>query len=173
MATPYSAIAVANWFINRKKTDQCDITHLKIQKLLYYAQGWHLAYFDTVLFEDAIFAWKYGPVIHSIYNALKIVDKEQQIIELIYGYLIDNGKYIPAISYIDQDDKETLIFLDEFWSSYSKYNPWMLVNSTHQAGTPWTQVIEAYNSGKSFNDIIPIELLKFYFKSIIPEISNR
>jgi uncharacterized phage-associated protein len=34
-----SAAAVVNWFIERNETDNVDLTHLKIQKLLYFAQG--------------------------------------------------------------------------------------------------------------------------------------
>ncbi|MDR1081022.1 MAG: hypothetical protein LBQ79_08705 [Deltaproteobacteria bacterium] len=44
-----SAIAVANWFIEKNRTDPSELTHLKIQKMLDFAQGWHLAYFDVPL----------------------------------------------------------------------------------------------------------------------------
>jgi uncharacterized phage-associated protein len=65
-----SAIAVANWFIEQNRIAPSDLTHLKIQKMLYFAQGWHLAYFDVPLFEDPIEAWKYGPVVRPVYRAL-------------------------------------------------------------------------------------------------------
>jgi uncharacterized phage-associated protein len=54
MPGPYSAIAVANWFIWKNKQDNSDLTHLKLQMLLYYAQGWYLVYFNPPLFEDSI-----------------------------------------------------------------------------------------------------------------------
>ena len=37
------------------------ITNLKLQKLVYYAQGYHLAYFGTPLFSNRMEAWQYGP----------------------------------------------------------------------------------------------------------------
>ncbi|MDR1166507.1 MAG: hypothetical protein LBO66_11715 [Deltaproteobacteria bacterium] len=47
-----SAIAVANWFIGMNRTYPSELTHLKIQKTLYFNQGWRLAYFNIPLFED-------------------------------------------------------------------------------------------------------------------------
>jgi uncharacterized phage-associated protein len=40
-----------------------DLTHLKLQKLVYYAQGFHLGLFDKPLFEEPIEAWAHGPVV--------------------------------------------------------------------------------------------------------------
>lgn len=37
----------------------------KIQKLLYYCQGWHLAHYGEPMFEERIEAWKDGPVVAS------------------------------------------------------------------------------------------------------------
>ncbi|MDR1035000.1 MAG: hypothetical protein LBT40_00035 [Deltaproteobacteria bacterium] len=49
-----SAIAVSNLLIDKNQTDQSELTPLKLQKILYFAQGWHLAYFDYPLFEDPV-----------------------------------------------------------------------------------------------------------------------
>jgi uncharacterized phage-associated protein len=166
MPTPYSAIAVANWFIDRNRVDHFDLTHLKIQKLLYYAQGFYLANFDKPLFEDNIEAWKYGPVIQSIYFGLRFCEKSQQIVDKIQGYVIENGEYITTTPTIDANDLQTTDFLSAFWLMYAKYNAWTLVNSTHQNGTPWDQVNKAFIEGASFSQIIPIELLKYYFSSL-------
>ena len=43
------------------------LTNLKLQKLLYYAQAWHLALFDQSIFEEDIQAWVHGPVLPSQY----------------------------------------------------------------------------------------------------------
>lgn len=40
---------------------------MKLQKLLYYAQAWHLAEYDEPLFEARIEAWRRGPVIPEVY----------------------------------------------------------------------------------------------------------
>ena len=38
------------------------MSHLKLQKLLYYCDAYSLAYFDNPLIEDDFEAWVHGPV---------------------------------------------------------------------------------------------------------------
>lgn len=47
------------------------ITNLKLQKLLYYVQGWHLALYDEPAFSDPLEAWVHGPVQPDIYQQYK------------------------------------------------------------------------------------------------------
>ncbi len=44
------------------------LSHLKLQKLMYYAQAWHLAFFKTRLFEGKFQAWVHGPVSGDLYD---------------------------------------------------------------------------------------------------------
>ncbi|MGM1061601.1 type II toxin-antitoxin system antitoxin SocA domain-containing protein [Saccharothrix sp. Mg75] len=41
---------------------------MKLQKLLYYAQAWHLAEHDEPLFDARIEAWRRGPVVPEVYH---------------------------------------------------------------------------------------------------------
>lgn len=45
-----------------------DLTNLKLQKLLYYAQAWHLVFRQEPLFTDRIEAWRHGPVVPSVFR---------------------------------------------------------------------------------------------------------
>ena len=69
----YSAIAVANAFIEMGlRGELSQLTPMKLQKLLFYTQSWHLFYNDgQPLFNDDFERWPYGPVIPSIYHELK------------------------------------------------------------------------------------------------------
>jgi uncharacterized phage-associated protein len=69
----YKEIDIANKIIKSASgNDAADlVSNLKLQKLLYYQQGFHLAYFGHSLFEEDIEAWQYGPVVPSIYNHFK------------------------------------------------------------------------------------------------------
>src|SRR5260363_307462 len=59
-----SVFDVANYFLTLVEEEVGDaLSNLKIQKLVYYAQGFHLALFSRPLFENAIEAWTHGPVI--------------------------------------------------------------------------------------------------------------
>ncbi|MDR1166980.1 MAG: DUF4065 domain-containing protein [Deltaproteobacteria bacterium] len=115
-----SAIAASNWLIFRNRTDPSELTPLKLQKELYFAQGWHLAYHDVPLFEDPIEAWKYGPVVSSVYFALSSRVKNEVITEPIKGYIVQDGVYsigVPEMKFPDGDDGE---FMRSVWKSYSK-----------------------------------------------------
>jgi uncharacterized phage-associated protein len=44
------------------------VTAMKLQKLIYYCQAWHLVRTGTPMFQDRIEAWPQGPVVPSIYK---------------------------------------------------------------------------------------------------------
>lgn len=63
---------MARWFINRVDRASGEaITHLKLQKLLYFAQAYHLANFNKPLFKEDMQAWAHGPVVPSVWHAYK------------------------------------------------------------------------------------------------------
>jgi uncharacterized phage-associated protein len=41
---------------------------MKLQKLVYYSQAWHLVWEDEPLFQDRIEAWANGPVVYAIFE---------------------------------------------------------------------------------------------------------
>ena len=72
---------VARFFIDLAKRqndlDRGDLmTNLRLQKLLYFAQGWHLARFGRPLFDASIEAWPYGPAVPEAYRAYKEYGRE-------------------------------------------------------------------------------------------------
>ena len=44
------------------------LTNLKLQRMLYYVQGWHLGLYGSPLFDEPFEAWIHGPVIPEIYR---------------------------------------------------------------------------------------------------------
>ena len=62
---------VTNYFIWFFQKHGDLITNLKLQKLLYFAQGWFLALYDTPLFKEEIQAWIHGPVVATVYHSYK------------------------------------------------------------------------------------------------------
>jgi uncharacterized phage-associated protein len=68
----YTALEIAVWFlgaIDRRAGD--GITHLKLQKLVYYAQAWSLALLDRPLFDEEVEAWAHGPVVETVFQRFK------------------------------------------------------------------------------------------------------
>ena len=130
------------------------ISHLKLQKLLYFAQGHYLADYDKALFSDDIAAWQHGPVCNDIYQIYKgysynnISKPEQSVLEMF------GGKQATLSSEIKQ-------FLEKIWDAYGKFSGKVLEELSH-AQTPWK---EAYQEGVQ-GIIIPQESIKEYFKSV-------
>jgi uncharacterized phage-associated protein len=61
--------ALAAWFVNHSDREAGEaITHLKVQKLAYFADAWFLANFDRPLIEEGFEAWAHGPVSPTIYK---------------------------------------------------------------------------------------------------------
>jgi len=97
------------------------MSNMKLQKMLYYEQGFHLAVFGTPLFEEEIEAWMYGPVVPSVYEVYKDC-----------GY---NGIDPGNIEDIVLSDKEQALF-DEVYKVYGAFSAIGLMNMTHQE-SPW------------------------------------
>ncbi len=59
---------IADYFIALSNERQSPITNLKLQKLVYYAQAWHMALLERELISEDFQAWVHGPVIPALYN---------------------------------------------------------------------------------------------------------
>ncbi|ANZ39592.1 hypothetical protein BBK82_29640 [Lentzea guizhouensis] len=49
-------------------TETGPVTTMKLQKLVYYSQAWHLVFHGEPLFDDLVEAWPQGPVTRSLYD---------------------------------------------------------------------------------------------------------
>lgn len=117
------AIDVSKFLLFRANHDGEVITNLKMQKLLYYAQAWHLVNFGTELFKDDIEAWPLGPVIPSVYREYKKFGPKP----IEYK---DSGKETERFS------EKQVKFLEEFYSIYIRIPASQLVNMAHNE-EPW------------------------------------
>ena len=140
---------VANFFIdatNRSADDQ--ITNLKLNKLLYYAQGCYLARTGKPLFQDAIEAWTLGPVVPAIYHKYKVCGRAP--IRAVDDDYSDEQ--------FSEQELETLL---DVMREFGQYTGSALVSMTHKAGTPWSETA----TGKVIsNDCIR----KYFEKNPIP-----
>ena len=66
-----TAAAVADYLLLEARARGEALSNLKLQKLLYYAQAWHLALHDRPLFDEDFEAWVHGPVVPSQYHRFK------------------------------------------------------------------------------------------------------
>lgn len=139
---------VAQFFLSKTQEDIGEnITHLKLQKLVYYAQGFYLAIFDTPLFEDRIEAWDHGPVVPSLYSEYKKYEANP----------------LPAVEEElarEPFSKEQIQLLEDVYQVYGQFSAWKLRALTHVEPT-W---IDAYP-----NEVITHDAMKEYFKTQIDD----
>ena len=61
---------VVNWFLS-KATCENRITHLALQKMLYFSQAWNSVFNGELLFDENCEAWAHGAVYRDVYNKFK------------------------------------------------------------------------------------------------------
>jgi uncharacterized phage-associated protein len=114
---------VAKYFLTLSEPDEGDfVSNLKLQKLIYYAQGFHLAIHGQPLFPDPIQAWAHGPVVPNLYHHYKD-----------HG---SNGIPVPVEFNVDTLDAGVRELLNEVWNVYGQFSAWKLRNMTHDE-PPW------------------------------------
>lgn len=138
------ATEAAKFLIYLMQGEENDLTKTKLNKLLYYAQGHALESTGKPLFDDKIEAWKYGPVIPSVYHKYK----DNAILTC------DNNNF----DFSKYSDEEQAIMIDVA-REFGKYSASELTNMTHQSDTPWTK---AYKEGSRSVEI-PKEDIEAYF----------
>jgi uncharacterized phage-associated protein len=119
-----SAVAVAEYFLALAASDDEGefVSNMKLQKLVYYAQGFSLALHNEPLFDDAIEAWTHGPVVPAVYHAYK--GQGNGAIEPPDEF--DFGAY--------SEDEQAL--LDNVYAVYGQYSAAGLRALTHEE-PPW------------------------------------
>ena len=66
----YTAMDVADCFVRLALREGKPLTNMKVQKLTYIAYGYWLGFTNYQLFQEAVEAWQYGPVIRELYYQL-------------------------------------------------------------------------------------------------------
>ncbi len=147
-APPQSTLDTVAYYL----ISQCqDITHLSLQKALYYVQGFYFAFFERFLFEDDCEAWVHGPVYRDIYKRYS-------------GYCYDPIDTIeePDISYMPAEEK---ILLDSVVKHLCCYSGKTLESFTH-VETPWISTRGNLPAEVSTDKVIPKQIIGTYFSLV-------
>lgn len=120
-----SALDVARFFVERAnaEADDNDMTHLKLQKLCYYAEGFSWAVLGRPLFRQPLEAWREGPVVREVYNAYRQYGSAR-ITEVQGGGRIT--------------DQDALDIMEAVYDYYGQFSAWTLRNRTHRE-PPWLE----------------------------------
>jgi len=136
MITP---LKVANTFIDRFGKES-DLTHMKLQKLVFFTDGWARAFGDKFLTEKPQ-VWRYGPVYRSIYNSLTLYGS-QRITEPLKPPPFARTA---STTLSQETDPSESALVDWVWKRYGKFDAGQLSSMTHEKGTPWQIMAEKHN----------------------------
>jgi uncharacterized phage-associated protein len=132
----YKPSWVANTFLMRARVDGVsDIDPLKIQKLVYFLHGWHLAVRGHPAVGERFEAWPHGPVLSSLYHQFK-----EYRYHRIYGFAKDVQPETGEVKslYVNEKDREFYDVFDRVWNRYKSFSGSELSDMTHQPSTPWS-----------------------------------
>lgn len=155
---PYPAKLIAAAFVKKGIDEGIPVTQMKLQKMVYFAHGYHLAKFDTPLVEELFEAWKFGPVIQSIYGQYRSFGNSP-ITELPGKHLLKE------LLNISVDARSSIEFT---WIVTKHMSAIRLSNWTHRVGSPWATVY----SPELWSASIGNDIIKNYFSDLIKSHGN-
>ena len=142
-----TALTLANYILKKAQERGISVTNLKLQKILYYVQGYYMARFNHPLFPDEIQAWKFGPVTPNVYYAFSYYGPDPlQMLEE------------PEMDNCSEDEMELINrVIDEKLSMSARD----LVTATHKE-EPWKNATED-GAVIRLNQVIEQEDIRQYF----------
>ena len=141
------------------------LTPLQVIKMVYIAHGYSLAIFDKPLVGEAVEAWRYGPVVPSVYHSAKKYGGSK-ITELLYSVVETSdaeGMEAAKRFFDDRILPEHKDILDGVLYSYGKFTGIELVRMTHVDGSPWRK----YYRPNVMGQVIPDGSIKSHYKGLI------
>jgi uncharacterized phage-associated protein len=121
---------------------------LRLQKLLYYVQGWSLALRGRPAFDEPIEAWTLGPVVRTVYDAFKPMCA-QVIVPAVAG----------EPSGLSASDEQ---LIQTVWREYQKFSASELIRRIHNE-RPWKDARGNLAAGAKSNAVISREALTAFF----------
>lgn len=122
------------------------MTAMKLQKLAYYSQAWHLVWEERPLFPERVQAWANGPVIYELYK----VHRRQFMVNTVPGGNKD---------LLSPDETSSI---DAVLSTYAPFTAQQLSELTHRE-EPWRQARADVPDGRrSQNEITPGMMFEYY-----------
>lgn len=152
-----SPIAVANFIIEVAKKENKPVTNLKLQKVLFFLQGYCLSEYETPLIDGNFSKWRYGPVEEEVYREFKYYGPAPIESKSVY---FDKEKiefYSEKIE-LSNESKEKL---QGIISKILDSETWKLVNLTH-----------SHNSWKDYKEQIIAQAVMDYTNEEIMDCFN-
>jgi uncharacterized phage-associated protein len=132
----------------------------KLQKLVYYCEGWHLAYFDRPLILVDFEAWVHGPVVRSLWNHYK---GKSEPLHLAPGYPERIRAFFQRVLTAQQ-----LELIGDVLNEYGDKSAYYLESLSH-AEPPWREARNGRAPSEHSEVIISKETMKKYYQTLFPK----
>lgn len=134
-------------------------THLKLEKLVYLCFADYLCKTNKELYIDKIYAYKYGPVVDTVYEKYKGFGSKEIESEDV-DIKATEIKELPSRSRIlfAKDGVEKIMSIDETLKKCGNLSAAQLVELTHKKSTPW----DIAGRGNEQYAVIDNEIIKKY-----------
>ena len=138
-------------------------SHYKLQKLVYYVEGWHLAYFERSLVPEEFEAWVHGPAIRTLWNHYRGRG----------GYTTEfclPGDYVEKIrDYCSRTlRQEQIELVNDVITEYGDKTAYHLEALSHSE-LPWREARNGYSRSERSEALISKETMKRYYQSLFPK----
>lgn len=165
-----NASSIANYFIERAEKEDNPMSLMKLVKLVYIAHGWSLALLNKPLLDwsEKVEAWKYGPVIPSLYHEFKRFGASPfpKGIRSIYFLPDDREKPVELKPHFEYEYTKVLNIV---WELYGNKTGTELMKLTHQNDTPWSNSYQENEKYISISD----DKIKEHFTALIQELTKN
>jgi uncharacterized phage-associated protein len=153
-----SPIKLSKYVIDYVSKFKKDVSHLKLQKLLYYIEAWHLVSFEEPLFEEDFEAWVHGPVIREVFNHYKE--------ESLLNNILPSG----TLNYNIEDylSEEQVEVINDVLDEYGKQSPYHLECLTHDE-FPWKKARRGYGSSDCCEETISKKTMENFYRELSDE----
>lgn len=157
----FDARAVANFLLDYAEFRHRPITHLSLQKILFFCHGWYLAKFDQPLIAEPVEAWAHGPVYRSVYKCFRAARKEYIKIRAEKTDFSTGRSEIVTADF----DTQTRKFVQDIFDLYSQYKASDLRRLSHADGSPWHTIWTKAETRPVAGMRIPDEVTRTYYKT--------
>ena len=141
----FDVVEIAEYLIKQFEDLESSISQLKLQKLIYYAQGIGFGRYGVKLFNGPLLAWEHGPVVRLIFDRYTNLGKAPLSYSADVSLeMIENNEIV-------------LNILEETIALYGIYDAWHLRTKTHNE-SPWLETPR--------DDVISDEKMISFFRKI-------
>ena len=151
----YPLISIADEILRLSKAEGRHLTPLQLMKQSYISFGWYTANLERQLFPERIEAWRYGPVMPTLYHATKAWGRKPVPFERI-------GERSRL------NDNDAVDFLQLALNVYGQMSGTKLSHLTHREGSPWHHVYRECGIGSE----IPYSLMHNHYKRLLDAASS-